>query len=122
MGSKKKRKKGKGTRQLSPEVVRALEKQKEAFRQKFGRDPGPGDPVFFDPNADTPQPFDMDEMTAALVEAMAETGVEPARIYAYRKTGLIVTEENLRLLSEQDLAEWKSAIQEYEEMIKGEVS
>ncbi len=78
--------------------------------------------MFFDPNADTPQPLDMDEMTALMVEAMVEAGVEPARIYAYRKTGLIVTEENLHLLSEQDLAEWEAAIQEYEEMIKGEVS
>ncbi len=43
----------------------------------------------------------MDEMTALMVEAMAEAGVESVRIYAYRKTGLIVTEENLHLLSEQ---------------------
>ncbi len=122
MGSKKKRKKGKRAGQLSPEVVKTLEKQKETFRRKFGREPGPEDPLFFDPNADTPQPLDMDEMTALVVEAMAKAGVEPTRIYAYRKTGLIVTEENLHLLSEQDLAEWEAAIQEYEEMIKGEVS
>ncbi len=122
MGSKKKRKKGKRARQLSPEAVKTLEKQKEAFRRKFGREPGPEDPLFFDPNADTPQPLDMDELTALMVEAMAKAGVHPARIYAYRKTGLIVTEENLHLLSEQDLAEWEAAIQEYEEMIKGEVS
>ncbi len=116
------RKKGKVTRPLSPQMVKMLEKQKEAFRQKFGRDPGPGDPVFFDPNADTPQPFDMDEMTALIVEAMAKVGVDPARIYAYRKTGLMVTEENLHLLPEEDLAEWRAAIQEYKEMIKGEIS
>ena len=109
MGSKKKRKKGKRARRLSPEMVKTLEKQKEAFRRKFGRDPGPEDPLFFDRNADTPQPLDMDETMALVVEAMAKARVEPARIYAYRKTGLIVTEENLHLLSEQDLAEWEAA-------------
>ena len=118
MGSKK----GKKTVKMSPELVDVLEKQMEAFRQKFGRDPGPDDPVFFDPNADTPQPFDGDELMRAMVEAMAEAGVDPARIYAYHKTRLLVTEENLHLLSEEDLAEWKSAIQEYKNQTKGDIS
>jgi hypothetical protein len=34
-----------------------LRAQLEAFRKKFGRDPGPGDPVFFDPNI-VPTPID----------------------------------------------------------------
>jgi hypothetical protein len=28
-----------------------LEAQQQRFREKFGRDPGPSDPVFFDPDA-----------------------------------------------------------------------
>jgi hypothetical protein len=27
---------------------------------KFGRDPGPNDPVFFDPDKDVPTPIDME--------------------------------------------------------------
>ena len=42
--------------------------------QKFGREPGPDDPVFFDPNADTPQPVDMDFYEKELTEAMAAGG------------------------------------------------
>ena len=42
---------------MSPEAKELIERQEEAFRLKFGRDIGPGDPVFFDPEADTPQPF-----------------------------------------------------------------
>jgi HEPN domain-containing protein len=34
-----------------------LDNQSVAFREKFRRDPGPGDPVFFDPDADEPRPL-----------------------------------------------------------------
>jgi hypothetical protein len=37
-------------------LVEILDLQREAFREKFGRDPGPEDPVFFDPEADEPRP------------------------------------------------------------------
>jgi ribosomal protein L18 len=32
----------------------AMEHQADRFRKKFGRDPGPEDPIFFDPAADEP--------------------------------------------------------------------
>jgi len=35
-------------------------------------------------------------------------------IYAYEKTGRLVTEQNQHLLSEADLDEWDAAIEEYE--------
>ena len=47
--------------------------------------------------------------------------IEPEKIYAYRKTGLIVTEENWGLLSEEQQQEWEAAIAEYEERLSGEV-
>ena len=38
----------------------ALNEQRQAFIKNFGREPGPDDPIFFDPDADTPRPVDMD--------------------------------------------------------------
>ena len=38
---------------MSQESKRLLLKQKKAFEAKFGRSPGPADPVFLDPNEDT---------------------------------------------------------------------
>ena len=35
----------------------ALLEQHAAFRAKFGRDPCPSDPIFFDPDADTLVPM-----------------------------------------------------------------
>jgi hypothetical protein len=35
---------------MTPRVHAALMEQRQAFIDKFGREPGPGDPVFFDPD------------------------------------------------------------------------
>jgi hypothetical protein len=37
----------------------AMEAQLRRFEEKFGRPPGPEDPVFFDPDAEEPQPFSL---------------------------------------------------------------
>jgi hypothetical protein len=33
---------------MSEELAQAMNQQLQMFRQKFGRDPGPEDPIFFD--------------------------------------------------------------------------
>jgi len=41
-----------------PKMLRdALVEQRAAFRAKFGRDPGPNDPLLFDPDKDKPTPI-----------------------------------------------------------------
>lgn len=102
--------------ELDPEVAKALGRQRQAFRAKFGRDPGPSDPVFFDPNADESRPIDPEEFERDMIEVMGKAGVDPALMYATNKTGLIVTETNQHLLSDEDLAEWQEAIEEYYEL------
>ena len=42
---------------MDPELARAMKNQLRAFKKKFGREPGPNDPVFFDPDVDTPQAY-----------------------------------------------------------------
>ncbi|MPZ93112.1 MAG: hypothetical protein GEU68_16115 [Actinobacteria bacterium] len=102
--------------ELDPEVVKALERQRQAFRAKFGRDPGPTDPVFFDPNADEPTPIDPERFERDMIEVMSRAGIDPALMYATNKTGLKVTEMNQYLLSDEDLAEWQEATEEYHEL------
>jgi hypothetical protein len=58
-----------------------------------------------------PHPEQVEHLT---VQAMKEAGIDPALIYAYEQTGRLVTEDNRRLLSEADLAEWDAPIEEYE--------
>ena len=92
---------------ISDEMSDLLKEQKQKFIAKFGREPGPNDKIFFD----MPHPEHMEHMT---VEAMKKAGIDPALIYAYEKTGRLVTEDNQHLLSEADLDEWDDAIAEYE--------
>jgi hypothetical protein len=108
------------TVKLDPESMDMMQQQLQAFREKFGREPGPDDPLFFDPDADTPQPFRLEKFLEESTEAMVAAGIRPEIIYAHRKTGgLIVTEENQEKLSAEDIAEWEAAIDEYFEKTKG---
>jgi hypothetical protein len=99
---------------MTPDVADALSMQQQLFKEKFGRDPGPGDPVFFDPDADAPQAFNSEKLDKAVIEAMVKSGMDPSYIYAFKKTGLLVTTENWDKLSPEDQAEWNAAISEAE--------
>jgi hypothetical protein len=92
---------------MSQEMVDLLEQQRRNFIKKYGREPGPNDRVFFD----MPHPEQIEHLT---VQAMKQAGIDPAIIYAYEKTGRLVTEDNQHLLSEADLDEWQAAIEEYD--------
>ena len=107
---------------IDKEVHDGLMEQREAFIAKFGREPGPDDPIFFDPDADTPQPVEMDAFEKEIAMAMAAAGIDPALIYASAKTGLIVTEDNQDQMPEEALEEWEEAIREYQELTKGKPS
>jgi len=56
------------------------------------------------------------ELRANTIGAMKAAGIAPAVIYAYERTGLIVTTENRALVSAADLDEWDDAIAEHEEL------
>ena len=102
--------------QVERELENALAKQVQAFRDKFGRDPGPRDPLFFDPDAEVPTPLSPRDVMTELVAAGYRTGLPPAYIHAIEKTGLIVTAANLHRLSEANLNEWQAAVEEGEKI------
>ena len=105
-----------GTKTLSmpPELEEGFQEQRKRFVEKFGREPGPNDPIFFDPDADTPQPYPEEKYTEELVDAMRKANIDERLIRAYKKTGLIVTEENIDLLTPEELAEFEAAMDEEE--------
>ena len=90
---------------ISPEMAEALEEQKQKFVEKYGREPGPDD-LFFDMAP-------LEHVEHEMVEGMKAAGIDPALIYAFGKTGLIVTEANEHLMSDKDRAEWEAAVREY---------
>jgi hypothetical protein len=91
---------------MSDELAQIVAEQRQRFVEQFGREPSPEDHVFFD----APH---LEHVEHEMVQAMKEAGIDPAKIYAFEKTGRIVSEDNQHLLSDADLAEWQAAIDEY---------
>lgn len=83
-----------------------LEESRRLFVEKHGREPGPDDLIF----EDMPHP---EVMEHEMVQAMKRAGTRPELIYAYEKTSRLVTEDNRKYLTQDELDEWEDAIDEY---------
>ncbi|MFI6098148.1 hypothetical protein ACIA8G_21520 [Lentzea sp. NPDC051213] len=98
------------------QISGALQHQLETFREKFGREPGPEDPIFFDPDAVDPTPLPADSLSRELDRLVAtadEIGVPPALIKAFRALGYLVTEENRHLFSAAEIEAWRETVEKY---------
>jgi len=108
---------GSYTIKLNERASSALKQQLQSFKDTFGRDPEPKEPIFFDPKyTDKPRPYteeSMGELWQDFIEAAGKAGIDPAMLYAMEQTERIVTAENAHLLTEAELAEWDEAIAEY---------
>ncbi len=124
-----KRGKGKAGKQLTGKEVElseeeqkildeAITEQLEAFRKKFGRDPLPHEPLFFDPDKDVPTALELDDPDDQILEAMRLAGIAPQFIYAYDKTGFMISKEDRKNYPEEVLREYQAAIEEYFELEK----
>jgi hypothetical protein len=100
-------------RRVDPEagVRRVLRAQLRDFRKKFGRDPLPGEPVFFDPDKDVPTEMTEERLREDMLEMLADG--PPQVAYAYAKTGLLLIDGPEACYPPEDVAEWKAAIDEY---------
>jgi hypothetical protein len=105
---------------INRDTAEIIAQQKKLFREQFGHDPGPEDPLFFDPSVATPQSLSdesADVVWSSLLQAAGDSGIDPALVYAMNKTGRIVTQQNMRFLTDADLQEWNDAVDEYHRMI-----
>ena len=67
---------------MADELAEVIDEQKRKSIEQHGREPGPDDSLFFDM-----PPFEHAEHF--MVEAMKQTGLDPAVVYAFEKTGLL---------------------------------
>ncbi len=102
---------------MPPEVKQTLKDLFHRFRRRFGRDPGPNDPIFFDPQSNQPAPLGREALNGTwerMADAMVQYGeITPEVGYAMKKTGFLVTERTKDLLCSADLCEWNDALEEY---------
>lgn len=90
---------------MSDEVGDMLQQHLEALTDELGHEPGPEDALF--PN------LQLEHAEHGIAEGMKAAGVDPAFVYAFEQTGILVSEDNQHLLSDKDLAEWQNAIDHY---------
>src|SRR5665647_1469128 len=97
---------------LTPDVADTLrpllESQREAFVRKFGREPGPEDPVFFDQTSATPTFLREEDLhaDAALTTEAHRRDIGPdgmAIVTAWQELGYIVTEATKHLFSAHEV-------------------
>lgn len=93
---------------LNEEMVYIFDECKNHFIRVFEREPGEEDPLFLGRYL-----FSERDVTRDGVEAMHKAGINPAIIYAYKKTGYLLAEENLDKYTGKVLQEWDNAIDEY---------
>jgi hypothetical protein len=91
---------------LPDEAAALLQAQSRKFRQRFGREMGPDDLLFFD----LPP---LEHVEHQLVEAMKRAGLDAAFVHAFEQTGLLVSDDNQHLIPEADLARWHAAVADY---------
>lgn len=97
-------------------MAEGMEGMAAQFREKFGRDPGPEDPLFFNPDADEPEPMtqaQMDAMYADAREMMRQVGMDPGFIHAFETFGYMITEENRHTFTAHEVAQWEQTIDAY---------
>ena len=61
---------------MSRDMVEIMKDQLDAFKEQFGREAGPEDPIFFNPDCDTPTPLTEDDVNRMLTQAMHRAGLD----------------------------------------------
>ena len=65
---------------INNELAEAMEQQLKNFKEKFGREMGPDDPIFFDPDCDVPMPLTEAKLRKELIEAARKAGLDVGRV------------------------------------------
>lgn len=68
------------TIKLNDEALTILKGQREAFKAKFGIEPGQNDPLFFDPDYDVPTKISDEKLRKGLIDADVKAGVDPEKV------------------------------------------
>jgi len=93
---------------LTPEQRQALAQQKAQFVKTFGRQPNEEDEGLMRiANG-------FADVSAVIEKDLISRGVEQSVLYAFQKTGMVITKENESQVSPEELSRWSEALEEYE--------
>lgn len=100
---------------LSPTGAQLMRLRKQLFRVVFGREPGPGDPVFWDPAREHEGAFPLDDEDSQRRRAIhaGAAQIRPEMAYAWALLGFAPMQSTADLYTENDLDEWQEAVDDY---------
>jgi hypothetical protein len=98
---------------MGPDAQAMFQAQIRAFEEKFGRPPGPDDPIFFDPDADEPRPMPTTRMESATTEMLSAAGICGAWIYAHQHTGGLLPRPDGSFNTDADARDWQDHVDRY---------
>lgn len=100
--------------------MEVLELNRKIFVKKFGRDPRPDEPLFFDPDDPGPEPvpFPLEKLEqehSLMIDCLEALGAHPAVCYAARKCDFIVNTKSVHWIDDSQVDDWQNAIREWEQ-------
>lgn len=95
---------------LDDEGMDLIKDQLALFVETFGREPEPGEPVFFDPDFDTPTPISIDKDNREFRAMIREAGVDEAYADVYEELGYLVTEMNIHTFNLAEIDAFSEAL------------
>ena len=103
------------------ELLRSLQAEHNAFTRTFNREPDVNDPVFFQPDMETPVPMEPAILSTYMAELSRRTGATSAEVYAYHKLERIPEHLHNDLMFEAAVAEYYEIILAAIQVTKGVV-
>ncbi len=61
-------------------IQEIMNRQLDSFAEKYGREPGPEDPIFFDLEDQIPISYSQENLRERLIEVAMKSGIDPARV------------------------------------------
>lgn len=61
-------------------IEKIMNKQLDSFAEKYGKEPGPEDPIFFDLDDQIPISFSKENLRERLIQVALKSGTDPARV------------------------------------------
>lgn len=99
---------------ISKELMREFQKINNTFEYYYGRKMGDNELIF------TGSPKYRNTYTNHLINLLRNSGIEESMIYASYKTGLFPSEENLDLITDNELDEYSKHCDEFENLMSDE--
>ncbi|GAJ79227.1 hypothetical protein NBRGN_004_00900 [Nocardia brasiliensis NBRC 14402] len=100
------------TVRVDPDLKEALRALEDSFREKFGRDPNPDDPVLFDPDQAMPTPISetaLSDIWQSIADNTTDRRIS-AFVLAAKEVGYLVTEDNEELFSQDEREAFYEAV------------